>query len=588
MKSHKILNPAPSTPETFSIIGLGASAGALEALKSVSPSPADMLELIDELQIHQAELEIQNEELKRAQDELSDLHREYERLYEFAPCGYLTLNARRIVTRANLTAMSLLGETKHGLLHSGIGRLVAPGWMDPYHDALHNAAKTGEKQCIELMLKKTNGSAGWVRADIEADRDDAGAAMQWRMVLLNIAETKEMEAQLRHARKMESIGTMAGGVAHNFNNMLCVILGNAELAMDYAADMGPARKFLAQIMMAGQRGADLVKQILKFSHKTDHAYSRIDAVAVIEETIRFLRSVVSTTVDIRADLPHAEIPFAGDPAQIQQVLMNLCLNSAREIEEMGGTIDIAAGIATLKPADVKQRPGLSPGEYVKITVRDNGPGIDPGVIDRIFDPFFTTQEVGKGDGLGLSVVHGVVKDHGGAVFVDSRPGDGAVFTLFFPAASEKPRAEPGPTGEIPTGGETILFVDDEESIANMATLMIEKLGYEVQTLLDPAAALTLFRSAPQRFDLVISDMSMPRMTGIALFEKLREIRSDIPVILCTGHSAHIDQAKAEALGIDGFVMKPVGGRELGMAIRKALDGAKADQSSGVSSINIAI
>jgi two-component system, cell cycle sensor histidine kinase and response regulator CckA len=565
----------PDFPEKFAVLRGQAEALVGRWPDSAPPSPVDALELIDELKIHQAELEIQNEELKRAQGVLSDLHREYERLYEFAPCGYLTLNPKRIVTRANLTAVSLLGETKHGLLHSGFSRFIAAGWADPCHDALHNAAKTGEKQCIELMLKKTNGSAGWIRADIEADRDDAGAAMQWRMVLLDITETKEMEARLRHARKMESIGTMAGGVAHNFNNILCVILGNAELAMDYAADTAPAREFLEQIMMAGQRGADLVKQILKFSHKTDHAYSRIDAVAVIGETIRFLRSVVPSTVDIRADLPHAELPFAADPAQVQQVLMNLCLNSAREIEEKGGTIDIAADIAALKPADVKQRPGLSPGEYVRIAVRDNGPGIDPGIIDRIFDPFFTTQEVGKGDGLGLSVVHGIVKDHGGAVFVDSRPGGGAVFTLFFPASSEKPRAEPGPTGEIPTGDETILFVDDEESIVNMAALMIGRLGYEVQTLLDPVAALDLFRSAPQRFDLVISDMTMPGMTGTALFEKLREIRPDIPVILCTGHSAQIDRAKAEALGFDGFVMKPVGGRELGMAIRKALDGAKA-------------
>ena len=561
-------------PDKFDALRDQAESLIRQRPDSVSSMPADVLELIDELKIHQAELEIQNEELKRAQGELSDLHREYERLYEFAPCGYITLSAKRIITRANLTAVDLFGKTKRDLLQSGLSQFVAPEWVDLYHGALRKAAETGEKQSVELMLKKRNGSAGWVRADIEADRDAAGAVIQWRMTLLDITESREMEAQLRHARKMESIGTMAGGVAHNFNNILYVITGNAELAMDFAADTSPESKCLAEIMTAAQRGVDLVKQILTFSHKSDHRYNRIDGVAVIEETIRFLKSMVPSTVDIRADLPPSEIPLAADPAQIQQVLMNLCLNAAREIEERGGTIEIAADAATLKPADLKKRPGLSPGQYLKMTVGDTGPGIDSGIIDQIFDPFFTTQEVGKGDGLGLSVVHGIVKEHGGAVFVDNRPGGGAMFTLLFPIASEKPPAERRPAGKIPTGSETILFVDDEESIVNMAALMIGRLGYEVQTRQDPEAALELFRSDPQRFDLVISDMSMPRMTGITLFEKLREIRPDIPVILCTGHSAHIDPEKAEALGIVGLVMKPVGGRDLGLAIRKALDGAE--------------
>jgi PAS domain-containing protein len=253
---------ARNFPDKFDALRDQAEALVERKPGSAITSPADVLELIDELKIHQAELEIQNEELKRAQEELSDLHRAYERLYEFAPCGYLTLNAKRIITRANLTAVGLFGETKRDLLQSGISWFIAPAWVDPCHAALRNAAATGEKQCVELMMKKRNGSAGWVRADIEADRDDAGAVVQWRMTLLDIAETKEMEAQLRHARKMESIGTMAGGVAHNFNNILYVILGNAEMAMDFAADSAPARKCLTDIMNAGQRGADIVKQIL--------------------------------------------------------------------------------------------------------------------------------------------------------------------------------------------------------------------------------------------------------------------------------------------------------------------------------------
>ncbi len=565
---------ARNFPDKFEILRDQAEALVERQPDSAPPSPAEVLELIDELRIHQAELEIQNEELKRAQDELSDLHREYERLYEFAPCGYLTLNAKRIVTRANLTAVGLLGETKRGLLQSGFSLFVAPGWVDPYHAALQNAAATGEKQCVELMLKKRNGSADWVRADIEADRDDAGAAMQWRMTLLDTTETKAMEGQLRQARKMESIGTLAGGVAHDFNNILYVVLGNAELAMDFAPEEKPLRKCLEQIQAAGLRGAATVKQLLNFSRSSDKTFNRIDAVEVVRESIRFLRTTIPATVGIRADLPDAETAIFADATQIQQALMNLCINAAQEMEDTGGTVDIAVGIETLEAPDAARRLDLLPGEYVAVTVRDTGPGIDPAIADRLFDPYFTTKEVGKGSGLGLSVVHGIVKNHRGAVSVDSRPGEGAgaAFTLYFPLATgERSETAPGSAAQTSTGNEKILFIDDEKTIADMARQLLERLGYRVHTCLDPAKALALFKEKPDRFDLVITDMTMPGMTGVQLFEQLKAVRPDIPVILCTGHSALIDDEDAEKLGIDGFIMKPMARGEMAAAIRKALE-----------------
>ncbi len=558
-------------PDKFDALRDQAEALVERRPDSAPPSPTDVLELIDELKIHQAELEIQNEELKRAQDELSDLHQEYERLYEFAPCGYLTLNAKRIVTRANLAAVGLLGETKLGLLQSGLGLFVAPGWVDPYHAALQNAAATGEKQSVELMLKKTNGSAGWVRADIEADRDDAGAALQWRMVLLDTTETKAMEDQLRQARKMESIGTLTGGVAHDFNNILFVILGNTELAMDFAPEGKPLRKCLEQIQEAGLRGAATVKQLLNFSRSSDKTFNRIDAVAVVRESIRFLHATIPAAVEIHADLPDRETAIFADATQIQQALMNLCINAAQEMEETGGTVDIAVEIETLEAPDAARRLDLLPGEYVAVTVSDTGPGIDPDIADRLFDPYFTTKEVGKGSGLGLSVVHGIVKNHRGAVSVDSRPGAGAAFTLYLPlAAGERSETPPGPHGETLTGNEKILFIDDEKSIVKMARLMLEGLGYAVQAFQDPAKALALFREKPDHFDLVITDMTMPGMTGVQLFKQLKAVRPNIPVLLCTGHSSLIDGEEAEQLGIAGFVPKPMARRELAAAIRKAL------------------
>jgi CheY-like chemotaxis protein len=257
-------------------------------------------------------------------------------------------------------------------------------------------------------------------------------------------------------------------------------------------------------------------------------------------------------------------------------MMNLCINSSQAMEETGGVLDILVETTSLNEKTSARYPDLTPGGWLMITVSDTGPGINPDIIDRIFDPYFTTKAVGKGSGMGLAVVHGIVKNHHGTIFVESKPGKGTSFTIFFPLVTEQPVAGVKASGVIPRGaGEKILFVDDEASITEMIGMMLERLGYKVQTTTSPVDALELFRTKPDGFDLVLTDMTMPKMTGVRLSEKLKEIRRDIPVVICTGYSAVIDEEKAESIGIDGFVMKPIEMSDIAKTIHHILDVTKS-------------
>ena len=387
----------------------------------------------------------------------------------------------------------------------------------------------------------------------------------------DITEIKNMEAQLQQARKMESIGTLTGGIAHDFNNILGIIIGNTELALEDVPKWNPAHFNLEEIRNAGLRAANIVRQLLSFSRKTGQGIKPIEIVPVIKESLNFLRSTIPTTIDIRQDIQVTDESILADPVQINQVLINICTNAFQAMEETGGILELTVETTIIEKGGVKNYPDLAPGEYVKIAISDTGPGIDPEIMDRIFDPYFTTKEVGKGSGMGLAVVHGIIKNHAGAITVDSQRGKGAIFTMLFPVVTEKPVMEVKTPDEIPHGNETILLVDDEERIVNMTQKILERLGYTVETKINPIEALELFRLKAAKFDLVITDMTMPQMTGVKLSEKLMEIRKDIPVIVCTGHSSLINEEKAKELGIAAYVMKPIVKQDIAKTIRKVLD-----------------
>ena len=369
---------------------------------------------------------------------------------------------------------------------------------------------------------------------------------------------------------MEAVGTLAGGIAHDFNNILSAIIGFSEMARDKTPEGWPARRHMERVFSAGLRGRELVKRILTFSRQAEQEKHPLKIATVVEETLKLLRASLPSTVKIRTHLQSEKGFVLADPTQIQQVVMNLCTNAAHAMQEKGGTLDIELGDHRVPPSNGSE--GMKPGLYVRLAVRDTGVGIPAGIMDKIFDPFFTTKKRGDGTGLGLSVVHGIVKQHNGHITAESVPGRGSTFTVYLPKIAEQPEVKTAGEEYIPTGRERILFIDDEEDLAAMGNEMLTDLGYQVFSRTEAREALALFRLDPSRFDLVITDQTMPEMTGKELVEEILTIRADTPIILCTGFSQVIDGDKAKAVGVRAFAMKPLTKREIARTIRDVLDG----------------
>jgi CheY-like chemotaxis protein len=371
---------------------------------------------------------------------------------------------------------------------------------------------------------------------------------------------------------MEAIGTLAGGIAHDFNNILSAIMGYTELAEVHALEGTELRKHLLQVLKATRRAKDLVSHILAFSRHGDAQEIRPVAVApIIKEALKLMRASLPSTVQIRKNISSEAGAIMGDPTQIHQVLMNLCTNAAHAMREQGGTLDVRLNTMELDTRMARTYAELKEGVYVRLTVKDTGHGMNPASLERIFDPYFTTKGVGEGTGLGLAVVHGIVKSHGGAIAIQSEPGKGTVFEILFPRIDFGQEKSTNAQGPVPKGTERILFVDDENALAELGQMILSPLGYEVTTTMSSLEALELFRSQPAAFDLVVTDMTMPKMTGVGLASEMLRIRPDLPIILCTGHSDEITEDRAKDIGIRAFVMKPLSRRNLAEVIRKILD-----------------
>jgi PAS domain S-box-containing protein len=685
-------------------------------------------ELLHELQVHQVELEMQNEALRQAQIALAESRDRYVDLYEFAPVGYLTLDADGMIEEINLTGATLLGREREKLLQRGFTSLViaedqdrwirhflnvkqgdgkgsvelalrrgdgtafdaqldcmrtaesplgvrpegeaalrnrsastmrialsditkykrmqaelllqsqdelqlaqriahvgswkldvasnrvvwseelyrmlglSPASPPPDYteqqklftpeswarlsSALPRTVESGVPYELELETLKPDGSHGWMLARGEAVRDEAGAIVAVRGVAMDITERKQaeaarahLEAQLRESQKMEALGSLAGGIAHDFNNALAAISGNAELARQDVGLGHIALESLEEINKAARRARDLVQQILAFGRRQPLERKPTTLSLVVLESARLARATLPAGVTLKVECKSDAPAVLADASHIKQILLNLCGNAIQAVQDQGcpGVVEVRLEVH----AQDEARGELKPGRYACLTVQDNGPGMDEATRARIFEPFFTTKPRGKGTGLGLPVVHGIVKAHEASIEVASTPGEGSAFHIYFPAVDAPIAVVAAPASDTPPvsgRGKHILYIDDEEAIVFLMQRLLERQGYRVSGFTNPEEALAAARADPALFDLVVTDYNMPGMLGLEVAEALREIRADLPVIMASGYITEELRAKAPAAGIRELIYKPNTVDDLCEAVARFANGPSANNS----------
>ncbi len=393
--------------------------------------------------------------------------------------------------------------------------------------------------------------------------------------VLDIGAEKKLKQQLFRAQKMEAIGALAGGIAHDFNNILAAIMGYTELAGLYVPKNSAMRRNLEQVMKASQRAKDLIGHILAFSRQVEKERRPVHVGPIVKETTNLLKATLPATIEIRHDIDCDLDPVFGDPSQIHQVLLNLCTNAAHAMRGKSGILSVSMKSVKINGSPENKALNLDAGKYLKLSVSDTGSGIPKEIVDRVFEPYFTTKGKGEGTGLGLSMVHGIVADYRGTVTVYSEPGLGSTFNVYLPVIEKKiVETEKNQQQSLPTGNERILIVDDELVLVNLEKQLLEHLGYEVDICASSPEALETFEKDPARYDLVITDLTMPKITGDELAARMTRIRPDIPVVLCSGYPERITEVKATHPEIKAFLQKPLVIGELAEAVRRTLDDLK--------------
>jgi len=515
---------------------------------------------------------------KRAEEALARSEEQHRRLLEIAPMAILA-HGDGLIEYANPAAVKMFRA-------AGAEELLGRSYLDLVHpddraESMRRMGKTmGEGWFAPLRRHR------FVRLDGQViEVESTGTAFEHegkiliQTVVQDISERKraeeekaQLEVQLMQAQKMQAIGTLAGGIAHDFNNILAAITGYTELALADVAEDNSIRQSLEQVLQAGLRAKNLIRQILSFSRQAKPEKKPVQLEAVVREALKFLRASLPTTIEIKQSVGEGPSLVLGDLTQIYQLIMNLGTNAAQAMSQKGGVLEVRIERVELDEEAVARFADLRPGAHQKLVISDTGKGMDKATLDRIFEPFFTTKEPGVGTGMGLAVVHGIVKGHGGAVTVSSQPGRGSTFEIYLPSREEElPAPEITEVGPLPVGRESILFVDDEAALADIGRQVLERLGYRVTTRTSSLEALGLFKAQPDRFELVITDQTMPQMTGVELAREMLKMRPDLPIILCTGFSEQISAEKSRAMGIRRFVMKPLVIREVAGVVRSVLD-----------------
>ncbi len=524
-------------------------------------------------------------ERKRSEEMIRESEVKFRRVVESAAEGIVVVQGERIVF-INPYALGLFGASTEQVAASHYLDFTHPEdrglILDRYR---RRAAGEAVSEHAAYRLVSGQGRILWVEG--HATPVDWEGQQATLVFITDITERKRaeeerasLEEQLRQAQKMEAIGTLAGGIAHDFNNILSAVMGYAELASLDIAEGTKARYHVEQSMKAARRARDLVQQILAFSRQGRQQRKLLDITPIVKEGLKFLRASLPTTIEIRPEIEEGLGAIEADSTQVHQVLMNLCTNAAHAMEQKGGVLEVSLSRMDMEGASAASA-GIGSGPYVRLRVSDTGHGMPQEILRRIFEPYFTTKEPGKGTGLGLAVVHGIVKSYGGGVTVWSEVGRGSVFDIYLPRIDTVDLSARGyQTESLPLGfRERVLFVDDEEAIVEVGRESLTYLGYEVTARTSSIEALELFREKPDRFDLVITDMTMPNMTGDRLAQELLRIRPGIPIILCTGFSELITEDRAREIGVREFAMKPLVMKDLAKTIRRALGERKRSKGS---------
>jgi PAS domain S-box-containing protein len=523
----------------------------LHELREIPPD--DLQDLIHELRVHQVELEMQNEELRRTQRELERARDEYSDLYDFAPVGYLTLSERGAILQANLTAGRILGVDRSRLVDRPLTDFIAREDQDTFYLHRRRVFETQEPQTAEFMMITQNGSELWVRMEATPTGHKADQTT-FRATISDITEQKAMEEKLRQQERLTAVGRLAGGIAHDFNNILASIILHAQMPLRSAQALDTSDA-LRTILRESRRGADLVQQILDFSRNAMMDTEQVSLVTLIQETLALLRQTLPEHIRLVTEINSHACTVQADPTRMHQVLMNLALN-ARDAMPEGGELCIRVDRVTFSQDSEPPVLDMAAGAWARLTVSDTGTGMTEEAQDHLFEPFFTTKEVGKGTGLGLAQVHGIVKQHQGFIDVDTAAGEGTTVTIFLPLVEDMDEKPTGTTQSAQPHSQdtTILVVEDAHNLRTAIRAGLESFGHQVITAAEGHEALDVVSS--HAVDLVITDLVMPSMGGQALLDNLRERNPDLKVIAMTGHVTNRDVQRLKDYGFNDALPKP--------------------------------